>query len=173
MIAMAIANAPRLLIADEPTTALDVTIQAQVIEVLQQARGRHSAMLLITHDMGLVAETADRVLVMYAGRVVESGPTAALFGNPRHPYTRGLLASRPRLAADNGRLTPIPGTPPNIASLPGGCAFHPRCALHARLGAALCRTDVPPLRPSATGGRAACHFTERLPGGTAALEPTP
>jgi len=162
MIAMAIANAPRLLIADEPTTALDVTIQAQVMQVLQQARGTDSAMLLITHDMGLMAEATDRVIVMYAGRVIETGATAKVFASPRHPYTRGLLASRPKLASDGGRLTPIPGTPPNIAMLPFGCAFHPRCPLYSRYRETVCVNAVPALLPREGVGLVACHLTHRL-----------
>ena len=172
MIAMAIANAPRLLIADEPTTALDVTIQAQVMQVLQQARGTGSAMLLITHDMGLVAEATDRVIVMYAGRVIETGTTAEVFAAPRHPYTRGLLASRPKLAAAGGRLTPIPGSPPNIASLPGGKAFHPRCALHERHRDPICVDTVPALLPREGAGLVACHLTHLLGSAQREMETT-
>jgi oligopeptide transport system ATP-binding protein len=163
MIAMAIANHPSVLVADEPTTALDVTIQAQIIEVLKTAqRETHAATVLITHDLGLIAELADRVVVMYAGRVVELGDVFSIFDSPRHPYTAGLLNSLARLDADSQRLEPIPGQPPSLVTLPPGCAFHPRCAL-AR-DRALCRADVPSLRSVGTAGehRSACHFAEEL-----------
>jgi oligopeptide/dipeptide ABC transporter ATP-binding protein len=130
MIAMAIANKPKLLIADEPTTALDVTIQAQVLEVLRKAqRETDAAMLLITHDLGVVAGMADRVVVMYAGRIVEEGTLDELFYAPRHPYTIGLLNSLPRLDSDRSvPLRTIPGTPPSVLNLPPGCALAPRCS---------------------------------------------
>ena len=128
MIAMAIANDPEVLIADEPTTALDVTIQAQIVEVLKAAREEtHAAIILITHDLGLIAELADRVVVMYAGNVVEHGDVYTIFNSPRHPYTLGLLNSLARLDGDQEWLEPIPGQPPSLISLPPGCAFHPRC----------------------------------------------
>src|SRR5204863_3093935 len=129
VIAVAIANDPDLLIADEPTTALDVTTQAQVLEVLARVRQRTgSAMVLITHDLGVVAGVADRVLVMYAGRVVEAGTVRQVFHRPEHPYTLGLLGSRPRLDRGGGRrLERIPGQPPSPIDVPPGCAFHPRC----------------------------------------------
>jgi peptide/nickel transport system ATP-binding protein len=129
MIAMALSCNPSLLIADEPTTALDVTVQAQILALLAQLRGEFgSSIILITHDMGVVAEVADRVMVMYAGRLVERGPTRAIFANPGHPYTQGLLAAIPRLeGARPRRLVAIPGTPPSPASLPPGCPFGPRC----------------------------------------------
>lgn len=157
LIAMAIANRPRLLIADEPTTALDVTIQAQVFEALKLAQSEtQAAMILITHDMGLVAELADRVVVMYGGRVVETADVRTLFHAPRHPYTKGLLASLPRLHARSERLTPIPGSPPSLVNRPSGCAFHPRCAhSHGRL---VCRTEVPAIRETGAGHWSACHF---------------
>ncbi len=130
MIAMSIANEPKLLIADEPTTALDVTIQAQVLEVLQAAqRETNAATILITHDLGLIAEMADRVVVMYAGRVVEVADVFTIFKDPRHPYTVGLMASLPRLDAELERLAPIPGQPPSLIDVPSGCPFHPRCRL--------------------------------------------
>ena len=163
MIAMAIANDPNVLVADEPTTALDVTIQAQIIEVLKAAqRETHAAIVLITHDLGLIAELADRVVVMYAGRVVEIGDVFSIFDSPRHPYTVGLLGSRARLGAEATELEPIPGQPPSMITPPPGCPFHPRCVQSQ--GRAVCRTDVPELRPVADGDghRSACHFAEEL-----------
>ncbi len=131
MIAMAIACRPRLLIADEPTTALDVTIQAQILDLLRElARESGMAMVLITHDMGVVAETADRIAVMYAGQLVETRPAAALFGAPRHPYAAALLAALPDLAPVKGRLATIPGLVPDLSRRPPGCLFAPRC-VHA------------------------------------------
>ena len=158
LIAMAVANRPRLLIADEPTTALDVTIQAQVLDVLRAAqRETGASTLLITHDLGVVAELADRVVVMYAGRVVEKATVEELFHAPRHPYTRGLLDSLPRLDDDVRRLTPIPGQPPQLGLVPSGCAFHPRCGLRA--GRARCVEEEPALEAAGpTGRRTACHF---------------
>jgi oligopeptide/dipeptide ABC transporter ATP-binding protein len=163
MIAMSIANQPRILIADEPTTALDVTIQAQIVEVLRAAqRETHAATILITHDLGLIAELADRVLVMYAGRVVELSGVYEIFNSPRHPYTVGLMNSLARLDADLEWLNPIPGQPPSLISPPPGCAFHPRCIQSQ--GRAVCRTDIPWLRPIGEGGKhvSACHFAEEL-----------
>jgi oligopeptide transport system ATP-binding protein len=129
MIAMALACKPALLLADEPTTALDVTIQAQILELMQElAREEGTAVILVTHDLGVVAGIADKVAVMYGGRIVERAPVLDLYANPQHPYTRGLLASVPRLDS-RGALTPIPGSPPNLANLPTGCTFHPRCAV--------------------------------------------
>ncbi|GAA3299181.1 ABC transporter ATP-binding protein [Dactylosporangium vinaceum] len=159
MIAMAIANDPDLIIADEPTTALDVTIQAQVLQLLQKAqRETGAATILITHDLGIVAELADRVVVMYAGRVVETAGVVELFAKPRHPYTLGLLASLPRMDTETDRLDPIPGNPPNMAAPPPGCPFHPRCALARDV----CRTDRPPLFEISPDRRSACHFHEEL-----------
>ncbi|HSL76032.1 MAG TPA: ABC transporter ATP-binding protein [Candidatus Limnocylindrales bacterium] len=163
MIAMAIANQPSMLIADEPTTALDVTIQAQIIEVLRTAqRETNAATILITHDLGLIAELADRVCVMYAGRVVELADVFTIFNSPRHPYTVGLMNSLPRVDVDQEMLQPIPGQPPSMISPPPGCPFHPRC-LHSR-GRVVCRTDIPPLRAFGEGGDhlSACHFAEEL-----------
>jgi oligopeptide/dipeptide ABC transporter ATP-binding protein len=163
MIAMAIANEPRILIADEPTTALDVTIQAQIVEVLRAAQDEtHAATILITHDLGLIAELADRVLVMYAGRIVELADVYEIFNRPRHPYTVGLMDSLARLDADLEWLNPIPGQPPSLISPPPGCAFHPRC-VHSQ-GRAICRTEVPPLKPIGEGGKhvSACHFADEL-----------
>jgi oligopeptide/dipeptide ABC transporter ATP-binding protein len=167
LIAMAIANRPRLLIADEPTTALDVTVQAQVLDVL--AAAQHStgaATLLITHDLGVVAEMADRVVVMYAGRIVEAGTAEEIFRAPRHPYTLGLLTSLPRVDADLRRLLPIPGQPPQLGRVPAGCSFHPRCRL--RRERPRCAAQVP--QPAAvTGRRVACHFPEEMPAEIAAV----
>ena len=164
MIAMAIANDPDVLIADEPTTALDVTIQAQVLDVLERVQDRtNSAIILITHDLGVIAGTADRVMVMYAGRVVEAGTTDDIFYEPRHPYALGLLASLPRVDEAGGglRLHPIKGQPPSLLHVPPGCAFHPRCEF-ARLPDP-CRTETPALRVvEGAGHRAACHFAEDL-----------
>ena len=128
MIAIALAAEPEILVADEPTTALDVTVQAQILEVLDRLRTeRGMAVLLITHDLGIVAGRADRVAVMYAGQIVEEAPTAALFAHPSHPYTRGLFGSIPRLTGPVERLRPIPGTVPSPAAWPSGCRFRPRC----------------------------------------------
>ncbi len=161
MIAMAIANEPSLLIADEPTTALDVTIQAQVLEVLEKAREETQAStILITHDLGLIAELADRVVVMYGGRAVEVADVEDIFHSPRHPYTLGLMASLPRLDVDAQRLMPIPGAPPSLIRLPSGCAFHPRCRLQQ--GRQKCRVESPPLREIEPRHRAACHFSEEM-----------
>jgi dipeptide transport system ATP-binding protein len=152
MIAMALACNPKLLIADEPTTALDVTIQAQILDLLLALkRDHHMALVLITHDMGVVAETAQRVIVQYAGRQVESNATRALFAQPHHPYTAGLLAALPERATGR-RLATIPGVVPNLIDRPPGCAFAPRCA-HAT---ALCRTSAP-RRAEAALGHALCH----------------
>jgi oligopeptide/dipeptide ABC transporter ATP-binding protein len=167
MIAMAIANSPAVLIADEPTTALDVTIQAQIIEVLKTAQQEtHASIILITHDLGLIAELADRVVVMYAGRVVEHGDVYTIFNDPRHPYTVGLMNSLARLEGDQDWLQPIPGQPPSLISRPPGCAFHPRCVLSQ--GRTRCRTEVPPLREvGAPGHLSACHYAEELTGAVA------
>jgi peptide/nickel transport system ATP-binding protein len=129
MIAMALINEPRLLIADEPTTALDVTVQAQILELIQRLQAELGmAVIMITHDLGVVAELADDVAVMYAGRIVESGPKATIFGAPEHPYTWGLLGSIPRMTAPRDvELVPISGRPPSLINVPGGCSFHPRC----------------------------------------------
>ncbi len=177
-IAMAIANEPRLLIADEPTTALDVTVQRQILALLRRLRDELGmAMVLITHDLGVVAETADEVAVMYAGRVVEQAPAAELFAAPRHPYTWGLLRSMPRLDAPAGAaLVPIPGRPPSLIHPPSGCRFHPRCAyLRERH-----RTVDPPLEPlpGAPEHRVACLLPEAerqaiWAGLTAGTEPAP
>jgi peptide/nickel transport system ATP-binding protein len=128
VIALALAAKPRLIIADEPTTALDVSIQAQIITLLKRLCREHdTAVMLITHDMGVIAETADRVAVMYAGRIVEVGPVADVIHHPQHPYTRGLMGSIPSLVGEREELTQIDGTMPRLTAIPSGCAFHPRC----------------------------------------------
>jgi oligopeptide/dipeptide ABC transporter ATP-binding protein len=161
MIAMAIANEPSVLIADEPTTALDVTIQAQIIEVLKAAQHETgAAIILITHDLGLIAELADRVVVMYAGRVVEMGDVFTIFEYPRHPYTLGLMNSLAKLEGDQEWLQPIPGQPPSLVTPPPGCAFHPRCMLSQ--GRPRCREEIPPLREVQAAHVSACHFAEEL-----------
>jgi oligopeptide/dipeptide ABC transporter ATP-binding protein len=162
MIAMSIANEPDVLIADEPTTALDVTIQAQVLEVLERIQERtSSSILLITHDLGVVAGTADRVMVMYAGREAEVGTIDDIFYNPRHPYTRGLLASLPRVDGRRGdRLHRIVGQPPSLIVLPTGCAFHPRCN-EARVPGP-CNEERPELRVLQEAHSSACHYAETL-----------
>ncbi|HEY8480282.1 MAG TPA: ABC transporter ATP-binding protein [Spirillospora sp.] len=161
MIAMAIANDPDLLIADEPTTALDVTVQAQVLDLIRRTRRETgAATVLITHDLGVVAELADRVVVMYAGRVVEEGPVAEIFDSPRHPYTRGLLDGMPDLDGDVGDLTPIPGSPPTPGEVPDGCAFAPRCPMVRDR----CRAERPELLACGAGRRSACHFHHELAG---------
>ncbi|MGE5203917.1 MAG: ABC transporter ATP-binding protein [Acidobacteriota bacterium] len=153
MIAMALACSPKLLIADEPTTALDVTIQQQILELLLDLRAElKMAIMIITHNMGVVAETADRVIVMYAGKIVERAPVGELFARPAHPYTRGLLESIPSLADDRERLKTIPGTLPNPAAMPRGCRFEPRCAY--RIDA--CAAAVPPLLSVRAEHESAC-----------------
>jgi len=154
MIAMALACQPRLIIADEPTTALDVTVQAQILDLLKDlTRETGAALILITHDLGVVARYADRVAVMYGGRMVEEAPAGALYRDPRHPYTRGLLASVPRVDAPTGaRLVPIEGSPPDLAALPSGCAFAPRC----RIAEATCGAERPGLRAVSAEHRHAC-----------------
>jgi len=154
VIALALCAEPRLVIADEPTTALDVSVQAQIIALLRRlCRDRGTSVMLVTHDMGVIAEAADRVAVMYAGRLAEIGPVADVLTAPRHPYTAGLMASTPGASRGRQRLNQIPGAMPRLGSLPAGCAFHPRCD---RRGAG-CDSDPPPTL-SATGGRAACWY---------------
>jgi oligopeptide/dipeptide ABC transporter ATP-binding protein len=159
MIAMGMSCAPDIIIADEPTTALDVTIQAQLLELLRRQVEEHgTALILITHNLGIVARYADRVNVMYAGRIVESAGADALYAEPRHPYTIGLLHSVPRLdQPETARLQPIPGQPPNAFDRPSGCAFHPRCPL----ATAQCWVEAPPLRQVGAGHAAACWVTAR------------
>lgn len=157
MIAMALSCDPKLLIADEPTTALDVTIQAQILDLLKSLRSDFkTAIILITHDLGVVAGMCDRINVMYAGKIVETAAAKPLYANPRMPYTIGLLNSIPRLDEDKKeRLMPIPGMPPDMITLPPGCPFEPRC-LYAQ--PAVCRSQVPPLRVVEEGHQAACLF---------------
>jgi peptide/nickel transport system ATP-binding protein len=156
MIAMALAPGPHLLIADEPTTALDVTVQKQILDVLVELRRElRLGMLFITHDLGVVAQVADRVVVMYAGRVVEEGFTADVLRRPQHPYTQGLLRAAPRL--ERGKLTPIPGTVPPLDRLPAGCAFGPRCVYHREE----CDAAVPELRAASETHRARCILVPR------------
>jgi oligopeptide/dipeptide ABC transporter ATP-binding protein len=166
MLAMALINRPQVLIADEPTTALDVTTQAQILELLAELQVEMGlALVIVSHDLGVVAGIADRVLVMYAGRIVEEGPADRVFAAAGHPYTRGLLASVPR--ADDARsvLAAIPGNPPDPAALPTGCSFHPRCALAQDE----CREQRPQLRALGEGHRAACLFAEDVASGARSL----
>ncbi|MHB1341948.1 MAG: ABC transporter ATP-binding protein [Coriobacteriia bacterium] len=158
MIAMALACDPDILIADEPTTALDVTIQAQILELMMELQQRTgSAIIMITHDLGVVADMAHHVLVMYAGRPVEYGTADQVFYEPLHPYTWGLLDSLPRHdISEKGELCPIVGQPPSLINVPSGCAFHPRCP-HAQ---DVCRTEVPMIREIENGHFSACHFSD-------------
>jgi peptide/nickel transport system ATP-binding protein len=158
MIAMALVNNPELLIADEPTTALDVTVQAQILDLIRDLQAEFgSAVIIITHDLGVVAEVADDILVMYGGRCVERTDAATTFRRPEHPYTWGLLGSMPRLDRDvRDRLTPIKGSPPSLITLPSGCAFHPRCPQVGR-GGIPCKTEVPELVAGAAHA-VACHI---------------
>ncbi len=159
MIAMALVCNPQLLIADEPTTALDVTVQAQILDLMRDLQKEfNSAIILITHDLGVVAEIADDVTVMYGGRAVEQGSVRDVFYSPQMPYTWGLLASMPRLDRERkGRLDPIPGNPPSLINLPNGCVFSPRCVYRDRVGAA-CVTERPDLVPVSNTHRVRCHI---------------
>jgi oligopeptide/dipeptide ABC transporter ATP-binding protein len=161
MIAMAIALQPDVLIADEPTTALDVTVQAQIMDLLSELQKEsRMGLVLITHDLGIVAEVADRVAVMYAGRVVETSAAADLYRLPAHPYTRGLLAAIPRIESGGEQLRAIPGAPPSLVELPAGCAFHPRCY---RGAPGICDVgDPPPVHRPDAGRTSACHFAEEV-----------
>ena len=152
MIAMALANDPKLLIADEPTTALDVTVQAQILELIERLQSEFdTAVVVITHDLGVVAEMADEIAVMYAGRIVEKADTDTIFAAPEHPYTWGLLSSIPRLDSPRGEeLVPIAGRPPSLINLPGGCSFHPRCPYVREAH----KTDRPEARAGARAARA-------------------
>jgi peptide/nickel transport system ATP-binding protein len=162
MIALGLINDPKLLIADEPTTALDVTVQAQILDLMAELQKEFgSAIILITHDLAVVAEVANDVLVMYGGRCVEYGTATEVLANPRHPYTWGLLGSVPRLSAQGGALRTIPGLPPSLINLPTGCSFHPRCEFKDRVGDA-CIKDLPELKvtPGDTSRRTRCHLAD-------------
>ncbi|MER7754577.1 ABC transporter ATP-binding protein [Kitasatospora sp. NPDC097643] len=162
MIAMALSMEPDLIIADEPTTALDVTVQAQVMDLLAELQAEYNmGLILITHDLGVVADVADKIAVMYAGRIVETAPVRELYANPAHPYTKGLLRSIPRLDQKGQELYAIKGLPPNLLKVPAGCAFNPRCDVATDL----CRTEIPKLHQvtdkdgkELTGRRSACHL---------------
>ncbi|AHH94186.1 putative peptide import ATP-binding protein [Kutzneria albida DSM 43870] len=159
MIAMSLALDPEVLIADEPTTALDVTVQAQIMDLLSEIqRERNMGMVLITHDLGVVAEVADRIAVMYAGRIVESGDARSIYAKPGHPYTIALLESLPRLDLKGQQLNTIKGLPPSLTNIPPGCPFNPRC----RMAQDICRTEVPASVVLSDGRSSACHFTGEL-----------
>jgi peptide/nickel transport system ATP-binding protein len=163
MIAMALVNNPKLLIADEPTTALDVTVQAQILDLIQAMQKEFgSAVIMITHDLGVIAEIADEVLVMYGGRCVEQGPCSQILSHPEMPYTWGLLSSIPEVAGDpNIQLVPIPGTPPSLLRPPTGCAFHPRCSFTDQVEGNRCATDLPELRIGRTSNHLLrCHLAD-------------
>jgi oligopeptide/dipeptide ABC transporter ATP-binding protein len=160
MIGMGVAGRPSLLVADEPTTALDVSVQAQILDLLRTIRTElRTAMILITHDLAITAQLCDRIVVMYAGQVVEQSATRELFRAPRHPYTRGLLDSMPRLGQKRARLAQIPGQPPDLGALPRGCRFAPRCPRAQER----CRVEEPPLTSSADGRDVRCHFPLESP----------
>jgi peptide/nickel transport system ATP-binding protein len=169
MIAMALAAGPELLIADEPTTALDVTIQAQILDLMAQLRFElGTAMVLITHDLGIVAEMAERVAVMYAGQIVEETATPALFSEPLHPYTRGLIGSVPVIGRRQDELSVIPGRVPNLIDLPPGCRFAPRCQARIEAGLTRCVEEMPALTEVSPGHKVRCFLHSDL-----AEEPTP
>ncbi|SJZ97595.1 ABC transporter ATP-binding protein [Consotaella salsifontis] len=159
MIAISLASNPKLLLADEPTTALDVTIQDQILKlILELKRELGMSVVFVTHDLGVVAATCDRMAVMYAGRIVETGEVASVFAKPRHAYTRGLLGSVPRSGAERTMLLSIDGTPPSLAAIPPGCPFNPRCSFATEV----CRTVVPPLDEVSPARLAACHHHDRV-----------
>ncbi len=161
MIAMALASQPDLLIADEPTTALDVTIQAQILDLMRNLQEQYNAaIILITHDLGVVAEMADRIAVMYAGQIVEEATTDELFRDPRHPYTQGLIASIPVLGEIKDELEVIPGNVPNLVNLPPGCRFASRCRAREMKGLTICTEKIPELKPVAVGHTARCWLYE-------------
>ncbi|SHI43405.1 ABC transporter ATP-binding protein [Wenxinia saemankumensis] len=159
MIAIALASEPRLLLADEPTTALDVTIQDQILKLILDLKDQLGmSVVLVTHDLGVVAETCDRMAVMYAGRIVETGSVTDVFARPAHAYTAGLMASVPRASAARSVLHSIEGTPPQLDRVPPGCAFHPRC----RFATDICRRDVPALEPRVGERLSACHHADAV-----------
>ena len=159
MIAMAIALKPEVLVADEPTTALDVTVQAQIMELIGSIAKEHRmSVILITHDLGVVGEVADDVVVMYAGRVMESGSVREVLGRPAHPYTLSLLRSAPQARRKGEKLVPIAGSPPDLANLPSGCAFHPRCPFATDI----CRAERPPKKHVTPERTSECHYAERV-----------
>lgn len=159
MIAMAIALDPDVLIADEPTTALDVTVQAQVMRLLKELQVENNmGLILITHDLGVVADVADKIAVMYAGRVMETADVFEIYAKPGHPYTKGLLESLPRLDTAETRLNAIPGLPPSLTDMPTGCPFSPRCPYATDL----CRTELPELLPMVGGHTSACHYRDDI-----------
>jgi oligopeptide/dipeptide ABC transporter ATP-binding protein len=161
MIAMALACVPELLIADEPTTALDVTIQAQILDLMRNLRSKmETSIILITHDLGVVAEMCDRVNVMYAGRIVEQAPVHELFKNPKHPYTVALIGSTPRLGNPDRELTTIPGSVPNLIDLPTGCKFWPRCFARIENNLEICVNEEPPLEPYGPNHTVRCWLYE-------------
>ncbi len=161
MIAMALACLPELLIADEPTTALDVTIQAQILDLIIGFRNQmETAVILITHDLGVVAETADRVAVMYAGQIVEEAEVRELFNHPKHPYTQGLIASIPILGERRDRLDVIPGIVPNLIDLPPGCRFAPRCRVREQQNLSICTQEEPVLTTSKAGHKVRCFAAQ-------------
>jgi oligopeptide transport system ATP-binding protein len=163
MIAMAIALDPDVLIADEPTTALDVTVQAQIMELLADLqRERKMGLILITHDLGVVADVADKISVMYAGRIMEKAPVGEIYARPAHPYTKGLLESIPRLDLKGKELSAIRGLPPSLTRIPPGCEFNPRCPYAQQI----CRDERPPLFDVAPGRQSACHFAREVLDGT-------
>ena len=168
MIAMALVHRPSVLIADEPTTALDVTVQAQILELIERVKQEFDmGVILITHDLGVIAETADTVLVMYAGREMEYGPAREIFTAPQHPYTWGLLPPMPTIDVRLSQLIAIEGTPPSLVSVPSGCPFHPRCAYSF----APCPTELPVLEPLAGGHLDRCHLSGEIKRGDGCVEP--
>jgi oligopeptide/dipeptide ABC transporter ATP-binding protein len=169
MIAVALALRPRLLIADEPTTSLDVTVQAQILELLRErCRELGTALILVTHDIGIIAQMADRVAVMYAGRIVETAPVQEILGDPAHPYTRGLLRSAPVMGQVRPRLQEIPGGIPDLSRLLPGCAFGPRCDGRAAAGPVRCDGQTPPEFMPGPEWRARCWLQDRAPAAAAA-----
>jgi peptide/nickel transport system ATP-binding protein len=161
MIAMALINGPELLIADEPTTALDVTVQAQILDLLRELQKEFgTAIVLITHDLGVVADLADEVLVMYGGSAVEHAPVREIFYSPQMPYTWGLLASIPQISEKKEQLDPIPGSPPSLLNMPKGCVFAPRCEFKDQVAGDACETHLPDLLAVSPDHEARCHLPE-------------